>query len=599
MSAVRQVRTLNLAAPHREAVGPARALVEDALHTASLPLLRPGAMLLIRRLDLGTISLRWPSQTLALRITEVVRQAFTSAVHASSPQARTAAAIWFASPSEARAAAAVRLIVGPPPTEWFWVSALPILKTAAPLSTLLASLLEAPAFSRADEPPPAVVAAQTLGRLATQGRAEAVLQHLPRDLAWSPGFRLLWGPSEPLLQTRQPLSSSDQAPVRIHDSWLPVLRWAARLPSTDARRLLVSVSAVIAGSPERAGSPEVPRLAARLLAAASESALPRPLVPSREDPPVSTGETRLTTSHPAATTPPEASPVKQQRRHELISTPAPVPEAEPLEGPAPPRLPSREHPQTPAPRWLASDGLDPYRMPFGPPPVLEAPARTELGGLLFFIHVLRSLGFDEHLDEAARDCALGWRVLAGLGSAMNADPHEPILRAIAPTADPLPPGTEPFTAPRSWRRSLRLESLTQHLAGPGMLLGEQGLWLARWQDAQPADLDTLTEGLPILPGPPLTDQAWAQARVRTWVRAVLRWCRLHDVHPEELATRPAVVSATPTHVDLVLSASSVDLSLRRLALDTTPGWVPWLGRIVAVHYVEPEAFEQLSRSLDG
>jgi hypothetical protein len=46
----------------------------------------------------------------------------------------------------------------------------------------------------------------------------------------------------------------------------------------------------------------------------------------------------------------------------------------------------------------------------------------------------------------------------------------------------------------------------------------------------------------------------------------------------------ARLRATETHLDLDLQASSVDLALRLAGLDLDPGWVPWLGRVVAFHY---------------
>ena len=43
---------------------------------------------------------------------------------------------------------------------------------------------------------------------------------------------------------------------------------------------------------------------------------------------------------------------------------------------------------------------------------------------------------------------------------------------------------------------------------------------------------------------------------------------------------------TPTHVDVVLPLAEADIAVRRVGLDRDPGWVPWLGWIVAFHYVE-------------
>jgi hypothetical protein len=46
----------------------------------------------------------------------------------------------------------------------------------------------------------------------------------------------------------------------------------------------------------------------------------------------------------------------------------------------------------------------------------------------------------------------------------------------------------------------------------------------------------------------------------------------------------ARLRATETHLDLELATDTVDLALRLSGLDLNPGWVPWLGRVVAFHY---------------
>jgi len=53
--------------------------------------------------------------------------------------------------------------------------------------------------------------------------------------------------------------------------------------------------------------------------------------------------------------------------------------------------------------------------------------------------------------------------------------------------------------------------------------------------------------------------------------------------PASLA-QPARLLANETHLDLDLLVSRVDIGIRRAGLDIDPGWVPWLGRIVAFRY---------------
>ena len=48
--------------------------------------------------------------------------------------------------------------------------------------------------------------------------------------------------------------------------------------------------------------------------------------------------------------------------------------------------------------------------------------------------------------------------------------------------------------------------------------------------------------------------------------------------------RPALLSLTPTHADVCAGLRAIDLRVRRAGLDIDPGWVPWLGRVVAFRY---------------
>ena len=47
---------------------------------------------------------------------------------------------------------------------------------------------------------------------------------------------------------------------------------------------------------------------------------------------------------------------------------------------------------------------------------------------------------------------------------------------------------------------------------------------------------------------------------------------------------PARLLANPSHIDLHLRLSDANPAVRRVGLDIDPGWLPWLGRVVAFHY---------------
>ena len=47
---------------------------------------------------------------------------------------------------------------------------------------------------------------------------------------------------------------------------------------------------------------------------------------------------------------------------------------------------------------------------------------------------------------------------------------------------------------------------------------------------------------------------------------------------------PARLIADSSHINLHFRLNDAQLAVRRVGLDINPGWVPWLGRVVAFHY---------------
>jgi hypothetical protein len=52
----------------------------------------------------------------------------------------------------------------------------------------------------------------------------------------------------------------------------------------------------------------------------------------------------------------------------------------------------------------------------------------------------------------------------------------------------------------------------------------------------------------------------------------------------QLVTRVGELACTATHLDMSFDASVIQLNVRRWALDLSPGWCPWLWRVVTIHY---------------
>src|SRR4051812_30865487 len=94
--AARRVGRLHVRARSRQDVQRAVVLIDDALHTASLPGAERERLIVIRRLALGRISVRHSAASVALQLERAARQAATEAVSVDSPGAGAANAVIFA-----------------------------------------------------------------------------------------------------------------------------------------------------------------------------------------------------------------------------------------------------------------------------------------------------------------------------------------------------------------------------------------------------------------------------------------------------------------------------------------------------------------------
>ena len=63
-----------------------------------------------------------------------------------------------------------------------------------------------------------------------------------------------------------------------------------------------------------------------------------------------------------------------------------------------------------------------------------------------------------------------------------------------------------------------------------------------------------------------------------------RWYGRAALWQPGLLLLTARIHFTPSHVDMYLPLSAVQLPVRLAGLDINPGWLPWLGRVVTFHY---------------
>lgn len=555
----RHVRCMTLTAPRREAVRRLMPDIEDAFRTATLPGEGRGGVLLVRRLDLGTIAPGTTRQALARRIGEAARASGAVTAGAAAPVPADAPVLFWPDRVEMLAAALLAVSAGGG-ASW-WVAA--VLGARPGLAAPEAASRAALRLLRATGPE--AVGALVL-RLFTLGAP-------PRAMA--------------------PLATAIEAAAAVLEAETGALHPAGH----GAER-----RAATAGPGRRGGQPMPPAThAARPVAPTLWAALPLPL--RRAAAALRDAGTLSPAAHEAL------APVLLARLHgrgalaaflrtaraiaadaEQAGPPYPATQAAPsAPGPAPA---GREHPAGSAgrPRDASQDA-----MPRAGPAMAHAPTArpltepipglaTGLGGLPLLVNLVRLAGL-EPLDALLETdlCAAVLRRLPG-----RAAPDDPVRAALPDAAAP-PPNTAAAPPFRPDPRMLAASGLRFGLAPaagrPGLRLlreARTGLPLALLDRAGVAAIaaaagrdrlgraaagpapDDLVAGLTLA-----LRLAMKHLTGRPWRAAVLR---------------PGRAMLSATHLDVTLDLDDVRLAERRAGLDLTPGWVPWLGLVVTLHF---------------
>lgn len=570
---MRHVNTVRLTARSDALVRRGALLLEDALRTASLPEAGPGRVLLFRTLRLGTISSHLPPASLALLIERLVRALAGSVVHAGDPSAPARDALFFRDDAEPPVALAERLACEQSVSAWFWPLAVPGFHPALPRDEALRLTLSA--ALRTSAGPAAAV--RLVEGLHTRGRLNALLG----ALRWQEGPELVraFGGSLPdLPPVAEPSPILDvPAPLRA-----TVSRWARSWGAGDARSLWLSAVALVMGQRGRLADPRLferaARLAARLTLEPSED-LPW-TVRGAEAAPVPRFAPSLQ-KQASAHAPPETESPPSTPLHAFASSPRPA-RATAESAPTASvtfREPSREETSRAAPEHLSAPAQSAPQMsaplpssPSGSPRDVDhalapeasqpteaeaataselpreqgewptVPQPTSLGGLFFLVPVLERLGLSALFEEnpSLLELELPERLLALVAERLGAPPTDPSR----------------------------------------MLLSASAVTYGAAERSQPSTA----------PWPPLLGESDPRLLLRGLLTAVRRWCRRHArIGIHSLVHRPARITATRTHVDVVFDIQKVDLRVRRAGLDVDPGWVPWLGRVIRFHYLYGEA----------
>lgn len=163
---------------------------------------------------------------------------------------------------------------------------------------------------------------------------------------------------------------------------------------------------------------------------------------------------------------------------------------------------------------------------------------TELGGAPLLVNALQRLGYAPALDADAVAASAPWlAVWSRLGRAARERWVRDPMFAALPACD-------------------ALADVPAHERAEALLM--------RWQAQPPAVHQQ---------GRRMWRQLQRAAQASGWRS------------PRALLRRAAWMQLSATHLDVLFALDQADLAVRRLGLDADPGWVPWLGRIVSLHFV--------------
>jgi hypothetical protein len=518
----RFVSRARLTLGRREDEGRVRFALEDALRTADFA--DCGRLIVVRALRLGRLGPRAGPAQFAAALEAAWRDTAPRAVPFTDSTAAQAPAVFFRSIHHARREWLARLAQDRPLDAWFWTRALPEVAFADSIPQAAAALVIAAVESSPEE------FAALLDAL-----PQAALQRLAGLL---PAAHARLG--ETLALVVPPLAKrAPQALAALVAVW----------PTPAVRRLLLALS-----EDPRSLEPLLPELASapQTVAAATRPAAGSASKATRTSRSAAAAVHRAAKRLRALDLPRGDARIRLAAalslRHELGAAPALEDLAQALELAArAARPPMAEQPEEhrlaaaqSSPRLLADPALpssdagaprqeetrarDVQRVQTAAWPWLQDNTPTQHGGLLMLLNALPVLRFDEWLQGEAQLVRRGFgrALLAAIADRLRMPPDDP-QRAL-----------------------LELD-------------GDESAALA--------------------------DPACARA-LRDWLRRLRRAMRLQaKIGIASTVLRRAGVSATPTHVDIVMPLEAADLRLRRAGLDADPGWAPWFGRIVSFHLV--------------
>jgi hypothetical protein len=501
---MRRVRTVHLSAPNDGLLRRGELLLEDALHTASLPAADGGWLWLVRSLSVGRIDPRGSSASLALAIERQLAQLGSLALHGSDPGADTAPVVYFRTSLEAPILLSLRLCRGELVQGWFWPVAVPTWQTGTPPEQALRQILQGTFLLPGGV---AAVAQFVQALVLAQAGAPLIASLSPQD-----GPLLLQACGWAAAAAGPP---SDARTAELPASWRSTLldgicRWGAG----DGRSLWLVAMALVATNPSRLADPMLLDQADAVIGQLLPSRLTAAAAAAAQEPQDHQAPWRAE-APPTGRLVPDPAGVASRRKPQLGEAPGtpaqrrndPLPAA-----PAAATSSSEASPSGASPS--KTNGADQPQ----PTPALDLaplvwsglpPCNTSYAGFLFLIPLLSQLGIGAWLDHHPQLLEWDWprHLLWRIAAQLGIPPEDPVLAALA--AEGLEPGPQVVvlnSISRHWSKILRRWSqapgrlsLAALVHRPGSLVWQR-THLDLYFDHRQAEIRVRRLGLDLDPG---------------------------------------------------------------------------------------------------
>ena len=570
MQAQRRVKRLQLTGDCYADVQHATQLIEDALRTASFPGLPKNGLVLIRRLELGKLSMTNNSGIFSQRIDQRLLMLQPRVIQMGQEEQPDAQIVWFADSVEPYILLSRLLAKGAAPLSWYWRLAvrewLPSNNTQADLVALI--------HAASQTSHGLMCVAGIVDGLVSDGTIDGFIESLSAETANDILQNMHIDPARLLSE-----ESDDERillkPISLTENWRSALqKWMPAPGEGDSRCCLLAISAAISYDFSTAEM-----IAAAILhhvAEANASAQRTQKV--RQDGNDKKQIDNETNAEGDAKEAAKGVAAEKRNLSEIIT----LAKERLVDG----RSRSGRQQQ----EIVENETADIQNL---------SGVLSHNAGLPLLINVLQRLHIHETLVQFPLLAELNlpthifWACLQRSG----VTPDDVVCQWLtAKHKLPAMSGCCPFVIPESWFNLLFGKHRSQTVVLRNMrgdrdkhlLYDSSGrVVLAIWPGKMPVAVSKLINGRKIKLLAPVEETHDLQLIIGAYLFAVRRYLwRFSKTGLRRVVRRRGRVAMTRTHLDVSFFMWQIDIDIRKAGLDINPGWTPWLGRVVQFHYLE-------------